>query len=118
MGRDFVSCAERAHLSDGGEQALGVGHVKRDNIEAEGKSWRPRGRRFKNRSANNTRPGNPYYATARLWDDGIIAPAETPAGAGLAFSASLNAPVRGRSSGFSGCKGYFSEFYSCRHVSP
>ena len=37
--------------------------------------------------------GNPYYATARLWDDGIIAPLETRRVLALAFSAALNAPV-------------------------
>ena len=37
--------------------------------------------------------GKPYYATARLWDDGIIAPSETRRVLGLAFSAALNAPV-------------------------
>ena len=39
--------------------------------------------------------GHPYYATARLWDDGIITPGETRRVLGLAFSAALNAPVRG-----------------------
>ena len=37
--------------------------------------------------------GNPYFATARLWDDGIIAPADTRRMLGLALSACLNAPV-------------------------
>ncbi|MBL6854706.1 MAG: methylcrotonoyl-CoA carboxylase, partial [Alphaproteobacteria bacterium] len=37
--------------------------------------------------------GNPYYATARLWDDGIIAPADTRRVLALAFSACLNAPI-------------------------
>jgi 3-methylcrotonyl-CoA carboxylase beta subunit len=37
--------------------------------------------------------GNPYYATARLWDDGIIDPAQTRDVLGLAISASLNAPI-------------------------
>jgi 3-methylcrotonyl-CoA carboxylase beta subunit len=37
--------------------------------------------------------GNPYYATARLWDDGIIAPAETRRVLALCFSAALNAPI-------------------------
>jgi 3-methylcrotonyl-CoA carboxylase beta subunit len=37
--------------------------------------------------------GNPYYATARLWDDGIIDPAQTRDVLGLAFAATLNAPV-------------------------
>ena len=37
--------------------------------------------------------GNPYYATARLWDDGIIDPAETRTVLGLGISAALNAPI-------------------------
>ena len=37
--------------------------------------------------------GHPYYATARLWDDGVIDPAQTRRTLGLAISASLNAPV-------------------------
>ncbi|WZB64254.1 carboxyl transferase domain-containing protein [Achromobacter xylosoxidans] len=39
------------------------------------------------------REGHPYYATARLWDDGIIAPADTRRVLGLALSAALNAPI-------------------------
>ena len=38
--------------------------------------------------------GNPYFATARLWDDGIIAPADTRRVLALAFSACLNAPIQ------------------------
>jgi 3-methylcrotonyl-CoA carboxylase beta subunit len=37
--------------------------------------------------------GNPYYATARLWDDGVIDPAQTRDVLGLAFAATLNAPI-------------------------
>ena len=37
--------------------------------------------------------GHPYYASARLWDDGVIDPAETRRVLGLAISASLNAPI-------------------------
>ena len=48
---------------------------------------------------------DPYYATARLWDDGIIAPSETRRVLALAYSAALNAPVEGTSSGCSGCEG-------------
>jgi len=40
--------------------------------------------------------GNPYFATARLWDDGIIDPAQTRDVLGLAFSATLNAPIPDR----------------------
>ncbi len=82
----------------GGEQAASVlATVKRDNIEGEGKSWsaddeeafkQPLREQFE-------REGNPYFATARLWDDGIIAPSETRRVLALAFSAALNAPVRG-----------------------
>jgi 3-methylcrotonyl-CoA carboxylase beta subunit len=43
--------------------------------------------------------GNPYYATARLWDDGIIDPAQTRDVLGLAFAAALNAPVEDRGFG-------------------
>jgi 3-methylcrotonyl-CoA carboxylase beta subunit len=42
--------------------------------------------------------GNPYYATARLWDDGIIDPTQTRDVLGLAFSATLNAPIPERAS--------------------
>jgi 3-methylcrotonyl-CoA carboxylase beta subunit len=82
----------------GGEQAASVlATVKRDNIEGDGKSWSAEEEdAFKNpiRDQYETE-GNPYYATARLWDDGIIAPAETRRVLALAFSAALNAPVRG-----------------------
>jgi acetyl-CoA carboxylase carboxyltransferase component len=44
--------------------------------------------------ANAEKEGNAYYATARLWDDGIIDPAKTRDTLGLALSASLNAPIR------------------------
>ena len=48
--------------------------------------------------------GHPYYASARLWDDGIIDPADTRRVLALAISASLNAPIRRRrASACSGC---------------
>ncbi|TWI03638.1 3-methylcrotonyl-CoA carboxylase beta subunit [Luteimonas cucumeris] len=80
----------------GGEQAAGVlATIKRDGIEAAGKSWSadeeaafkaPIREQYESQ-------GNPYYATARLWDDGIIDPADTRRVLGLAISASLNAPI-------------------------
>jgi 3-methylcrotonyl-CoA carboxylase beta subunit len=42
---------------------------------------------------NFEREGHPYYATARLWDDGIITPGETRRVLALSFSAALNAPI-------------------------
>jgi 3-methylcrotonyl-CoA carboxylase beta subunit len=80
----------------GGEQAASVlATVKRDNIEAEGGTWsEAEEAEFKQPiRAQYETEGNPYYATARLWDDGIIAPGETRRVLALAFSATLNAPI-------------------------
>jgi 3-methylcrotonyl-CoA carboxylase beta subunit len=81
----------------GGEQAASVlATVRRDNLEAEKKEWsKEEEEAFKKPLREQfEREGNPYYATARLWDDGIIAPSETRRVLGLALSASLNAPIR------------------------
>jgi 3-methylcrotonyl-CoA carboxylase beta subunit len=81
----------------GGEQAASVlATVRRDNIEAEGKTWSAEDEEaFKAPiRAQYEAEGNPYYATARLWDDGIILPSETRRVLALALSAALNAPVR------------------------
>jgi 3-methylcrotonyl-CoA carboxylase beta subunit len=80
----------------GGEQAASVlASVKRDNIEADGAAWSAADEEaFKAPILKNYETeGNPYYATARLWDDGIIRPAETRDVLGLAFAACLNVPV-------------------------
>jgi 3-methylcrotonyl-CoA carboxylase beta subunit len=80
----------------GAEQAASVlASVRRSNLEAEGKSWSEEDEdEFKNPIRDKIEEeGNPYYATARVWDDGIIAPAETRRVLGLAFSAALNAPI-------------------------
>ena len=80
----------------GGEQAASVlATVKRDGLEAKGGSWSaedeeafkaPIRRQYEEQ-------GHPYYATARLWDDGIIDPADTRRVLALGLSASLNAPI-------------------------
>jgi 3-methylcrotonyl-CoA carboxylase beta subunit len=80
----------------GGEQAASVlATVRRDNIEAEGGAWgADEEEAFKAPIRDRyEKEGSPYYATARLWDDGIILPSETRRVLGLAFSATLNAPV-------------------------
>ena len=84
----------------GGEQAASVlATVKRDGIEAarQGAGRADEEEAFKApiREQYETQ-GNPYYATARLWDDGIIDPADTRRVLGLALSASLNAPIEER----------------------
>ena len=64
----------------GGEQAASVlATVRRDNIEAEGKTWSAEDEEaFKAPIRDKyEEEGSPYYATARLWDDGIILPSET-----------------------------------------
>jgi len=80
----------------GGEQAASVlATVRRDNIEAEGKSWPAADEEaFKAPIRSKyEEEGSPYFATARLWDDGIILPSETRRVLALAFSATLNAEV-------------------------
>ncbi|HKA73940.1 MAG TPA: carboxyl transferase domain-containing protein [Xanthobacteraceae bacterium] len=80
----------------GGEQAASVlATVRRDNIEGDGGTWSAdEEEAFKQPIRDRYEAeGNPYYATARLWDDGIITPQETRRVLGLAFSAALNAPI-------------------------
>ena len=80
----------------GGEQAASVlATVKRDGIEARGGQWSASEEEaFKAPLREQyERQGHPYYASARLWDDGIIDPADTRRVLGLAISASMNAPM-------------------------
>ncbi|HZP93534.1 MAG TPA: carboxyl transferase domain-containing protein [Burkholderiales bacterium] len=81
----------------GGEQAAAVlAQVKREGIEKSGKTWsKEEEEAFKTpiRAQYETQ-GHPYYATARLWDDGVIDPAETRMVLGLGISAALNAPIQ------------------------
>ena len=80
----------------GGEQAASVlATVKRDNLEAQGKKWTEKQEEaFKQPLRDQFEAeGHPYYATARIWDDGIITPAETRRVLALSLSAALNAPV-------------------------
>jgi len=80
----------------GGEQAAGVlAQVKRDQKEKRGETWSEQEEQdFKKPIiADYEHQGHPYYASARLWDDGIIDPADTRQTLGLAISASLNKPI-------------------------
>ncbi|MFI0716781.1 carboxyl transferase domain-containing protein [Streptomyces inhibens] len=80
----------------GGEQAASVlATVKRDQLEAHGEEWSAEDEAaFKApvREQYETQ-GNAYYATARLWDDGVIDPLETRQVLGLALTACANAPL-------------------------
>ena len=80
----------------GGEQAASVlANVRRDNLQARGQSWSAEDEEaFKAPIREQyEREGNPYYATARLWDDGIILPSETRRVLALALASTLNAPI-------------------------
>jgi len=79
----------------GGEQAASVlATVKRDAMEAKGQAWAlDEEAKFKQPIRDlYEREGSPYFSSARLWDDGIIAPSDTRRVLGLALSAALNAP--------------------------
>jgi 3-methylcrotonyl-CoA carboxylase beta subunit len=80
----------------GGEQAASVlAQVKRDNMELRGETW-PEAEEAAFKApirAQYETQGHPYYASARLWDDGVIDPAQTRRTLALALSASLNAPI-------------------------
>jgi 3-methylcrotonyl-CoA carboxylase beta subunit len=80
----------------GGEQAAAVlATVRRDNLEARGQSWSKEDEEAFRAPirAQYEAQGHPYYASARLWDDGIVDPIDTRRLLALAISASLNAPI-------------------------
>ena len=72
-----------------------IGFEQRGSLEREGKSWSVQEEeKFKNPILEQYETeGHPYYASARMWDDGVIDPADTRRVLGLAISASLNAPL-------------------------
>ncbi|MEL8054937.1 MAG: carboxyl transferase domain-containing protein [Pseudomonadota bacterium] len=86
----------------GGEQAASVlATVKRDGMERRGETWSAdEEEAFKDPIRDlYEREGSPYFSTARLWDDGIIDPADSRRVLGLALAAALNAPLGERGFG-------------------
>jgi 3-methylcrotonyl-CoA carboxylase beta subunit len=80
----------------GGEQAASVlATVRRDRMEARGEEWpAEEEERFKAPIREQYEAqGNPYYSTARLWDDGVIDPLDTRRVLGLGLSVAANAPL-------------------------
>lgn len=80
----------------GGEQAAGVlAQVKKEQKQRAGETWSAEEEQaFKQPIVDNyEHQGHPYYASARLWDDGVIDPADTRFVLGLSLSAALNKPV-------------------------
>jgi len=81
----------------GGEQAASVlATVKRDGIEGKGGQWSAEEEAaFKQPLLDQfAHQSHPYYASARLWDDGVIDPTDTRGVLALGLSAALNAPIR------------------------
>ena len=97
FGPRFLFMWPNARISVmGGEQAASVlATVKRDGMEARGQSWSAEEEAAFKAPIRETyeAEGSPYYSTARLWDDGVIAPADSRRVLALALSAALNAPV-------------------------
>ncbi|CAN5893958.1 carboxyl transferase domain-containing protein [soil metagenome] len=80
----------------GGEQAATVlSTIRRDQIEGRGEQWSAEDEGAWRQPIRDQyeRQGNPYYSTARLWDDGVIDPRDTRTVLGLALSACANAPL-------------------------
>jgi len=80
----------------GGEQAAGVlTTVKRDQLAREGKPFSAEDEAAIREPIleKYDEEGSPYYSTARLWDDGILDPAETRSALALGLSAAFNAPI-------------------------
>jgi 3-methylcrotonyl-CoA carboxylase beta subunit len=80
----------------GGEQAAQVlAQLKRDQMEKQGKPWSEQDETAFKQPLLDTyeQQGHPYYASARLWDDGIIDPVDTRMVLALALSACLNRPI-------------------------
>lgn len=80
----------------GGEQAASVlATLRRDNLQSQGQPWsNEEEEAFKSPIREKyEREGHPYYASARLWDDGIIDPVDTRQVLALGIAASLHAPI-------------------------
>ena len=81
----------------GGEQAANVlAQITADKYKKQHQTWpEDEEQAFKDKLRNQyEQQGNPYYASARLWDDGVIAPEDTRIVLGLSLSAALNAPIK------------------------
>tara|TARA_R110000823_G_scaffold48009_5_gene122309 strand:+ start:1051 stop:2436 length:1386 start_codon:yes stop_codon:yes gene_type:complete len=95
---DFLWMWPNARISVmGGEQAAGVmAQVRREGLERKGETWSAEDEAaFKKPIADTyEHQGHPYYASARLWDDGVIDPAQTREVVALSLSATLNRPAK------------------------
>ena len=85
----------RVSVMGGAQAATVLSTVKRDGMERQGKEWSEEDEaKFKEPIvAKYEHEGHPYYASGRLWDDGIIEPESTRSVIGLSLSAALNQPI-------------------------
>src|SRR5215472_8393194 len=85
----------RISVMGGGQAASVLATVRRDNIEARGGAWsKEEEAAFKKPILEQyDREGHPYYATARIWDDGILDPVDTRMALALGLSAAMNQPI-------------------------
>jgi 3-methylcrotonyl-CoA carboxylase beta subunit len=86
----------------GGDQAAAVlATIRRDQLEARGEDWSLEAEEAFRQPIRDQyeAQGSPYHATARLWDDGVIDPADTRTVLGLALSTAANAPIDERGYG-------------------
>jgi 3-methylcrotonyl-CoA carboxylase beta subunit len=80
----------------GGEQAASVlATVRREALEAQGGEWSAQKEEAFKRPLRDQyeAQGSPYYSTARLWDDGVLDPADTRRVLGMGLAAAANAPI-------------------------
>ena len=96
-GGRFVWMWPNARISVmGGEQAAQVmSQIRCDTLEARGESWNEQQQEAFRQPLRDQfeRQGHPWYASARLWDDGVIDPVDSRRVLGLAIAAALNAPI-------------------------
>ncbi|WP_026550539.1 carboxyl transferase domain-containing protein [Arthrobacter sp. Br18] len=87
--------ASRISVMGGNQASAVLGTVKRDQLEARGEDWSAEGEEAFRAPIRDQyeAQGSPYYSTARLWDDGIIDPADTRTVLGLALDVCANAPL-------------------------
>lgn len=92
-----MDMAELSYFSDGRRTSSErTFDFKRDQIEQKGAQWSAQEEdEFKQPIREQyERQGHPYYASARLWDDGVIDPAQTRQVLGLSLAAAMNAPIQ------------------------
>jgi 3-methylcrotonyl-CoA carboxylase beta subunit len=84
----------RISVMGGQQAAMVLAQVKRDQLQRHGESWSEAAEAEYKRPIleKYEREGSPYYSTARLWDDGVIDPAQTRDTLGLGIAASYNEP--------------------------